>query len=818
MRKRWKILGRIVGVFAALVLVLVIGLRLFLPAEKLRDLAVARASTALGREVTVGGAGVSLRGGLGIRLTDVSIGNPAGFPDGQLLTAQSVDLMLQLRPLLHRRIHADRLVIHAPVVTLVRLDAERNNFTFAAPAAGAEAGGSAAGNDAAAFDLERFECDDGRLDFRDDAAGTGFALSGLRLSWTVRAADAGRLVTDGETHADSLLLRGAQPFATGPADLVHTARLETTDQRFVLEHGALILAGLAFDVTAEADYDPAAPTARAEIAGAALNVAELLALVPAEHRAVLEGVEAEGLLALRTIVSFDPARAAPLDVQGSLELTGGRLALPDFPEPVTGLAASLAFGLDTLTVRSCSARTVGADLSFAGRVTGLQQPKDLRIDGTVDVKSDLAALQRFLPAERAAILTGRATGSVQLAGRLDAPQSLLTGGRLAVTDLAYRDAHLFEPVTDLDAEVVLGSRDATIRKLAVRFAPSSCSLTGVVRGLVPALLDSTAARPRLEFTLDAPLFNVDHLFPAASPGATPLGAAAEAGRTAVIPDFPDFTGTGRATIQRLIYGGVSFTGITGRIDIADRIVTVSEANGAVFAGRVVGETSIDLKDMKNPVYGGRFAATAIQADSLMSRFTPLRGHVQGALDFSGTYTAAGKDPVAFRRSLTLDSRGALSQGRLVTSGVIRQGLTALASKLGRPFDGEERLKELAGTVKVDGERVIFDGFTSQVTGLGALSLAGSYGFTGDLDFRGDLLLTEEHSRKLLAAPSGALGGVLGNLLGRPGQPTSRLSLPVRIGGAFTRPDVAVDFSAVAKASGQGAADALKGKLEGLFRK
>ena len=121
MKKLLKILGWTAGSLVALVILLAVGLRLFLPMEKLRDLAVARASAALGREVTVEDVRVSLRGGLGIQLTGVSIGNPAGFPEGRLLTAGNMDLKLRLRPLFSRQVHADRLVINAPNISLVKL-------------------------------------------------------------------------------------------------------------------------------------------------------------------------------------------------------------------------------------------------------------------------------------------------------------------------------------------------------------------------------------------------------------------------------------------------------------------------------------------------------------------------------------------------------------------------------------------------------------------------------------------------------------------------------------------------------------------------
>jgi uncharacterized protein involved in outer membrane biogenesis len=824
LKKLMKILGWVTGSVLVLVILLVVGLRLFLPADKLRDLAVARASATMGREVTVKDVRVSLRGGLGIQLTGVGIGNPEGFPAGHLMKAESVDLKLRLRPLFSRQVHADRLVINSPDISLVKFGAERNNFTFTAsksdqPATGGDSGESSGKSSGTTLNLEQFQCNGGTLSFSDEETGTGLSLTGLRLNWNVTDSGGGLLVSHGKTGADSLKISGNQAFSLGPVTLDHKASVHQGQKRFTLEQGQCALAGLDFTVTSEVIYDPDAAVTRAEVIGETLDLATVLSLVPAKNAQALKGLEAKGSLDLRTLITFDQKKDDPLIVEGSIELTGGRLETPDIPEPITNLTAAADFDLDALHMTSCKAKLSGVDLEYSGMVTGLKQPADARTEGILNVVADLASLQGYLPAERKAVLAGKASGWAKVAGRMENPRDLFVGGEITIIDLSYRDANIFEPVTDLDATVTLGPRDATIKNLAVKLQPSNFTLNGVVRNLVPSLLAKSAADLHLDFTLNSPLFNVDNLFPAASPGAAAPATAAGAPRPPVLQEFPSFQGSGKVAITNLIYGGVTFTDITGKVAIADRTVKVSEATGGVFSGQITGQTTVDLKNMNTPGYRGKFAARGIQADSLLTRFTPLKGHIQGALDFSGTFTAAGKDPAVVRRSLALDAQSAMTQGRLVTSGVIQQGMNTLATKLGRTFDKEEKLKDVAASVKVAGERLILDRFSSEVPGLGTLSIGGSYGFTGDLDFRGDLLLTEENSRKLLGSSSGGLTSAIGKFFGKEDQDAvPRLSLPVKIGGAFTRPQVALDFSGVASSAGQEVVDELKGELEGLFRK
>ena len=120
-------------------------------------------------------------------------------------------------------------------------------------------------------------------------------------------------------------------------------------------------------------------------------------------------------------------------------------------------------------------------------------------------------------------------------------------------------------------------------------------------------------------------------------------------------------------------------------------------------------------------------------------------------------------------------------------------------------------------VKIAGERVLLERITGEIPGLGSLTLGGGYGFAGDLDFQGDLLLDRENSAKLLGS-FGGLTGTLGNLLGREEQPIQRLALPVKIRGTWSKPDVVIDFAALTRDAGEDLTDELKGRLEGLFKR
>ena len=95
MKKLLKILAWIAGIFIVLLILVVVGFKLFFPAEKAKAMAIEKASAQLGREITIEGIDLSIWGGLGIQLVDVAVANPPEFEGGEFLSADNVDLKLK---------------------------------------------------------------------------------------------------------------------------------------------------------------------------------------------------------------------------------------------------------------------------------------------------------------------------------------------------------------------------------------------------------------------------------------------------------------------------------------------------------------------------------------------------------------------------------------------------------------------------------------------------------------------------------------------------------------------------------------------------
>jgi hypothetical protein len=116
------------------VVLLVLAGALFVAASNLnrylaenREWLADQASSALGRSVAFDKIGVSLRGGLGARVTSVAIGEDPAFGKGEFLRADRIDAVIKILPALRGRYEVARIEIDAPEINVIKT---RSGFNF----------------------------------------------------------------------------------------------------------------------------------------------------------------------------------------------------------------------------------------------------------------------------------------------------------------------------------------------------------------------------------------------------------------------------------------------------------------------------------------------------------------------------------------------------------------------------------------------------------------------------------------------------------------------------------------------------------------
>jgi len=88
--------------------------------QKNREWVAEQAQAALGRPLSFGQAGISLRGGVGVRVTDLRIGDDPAFSKGDFVRADAVDVRVAILPLLTGTVEVTRVVLRAPSITVIQ--------------------------------------------------------------------------------------------------------------------------------------------------------------------------------------------------------------------------------------------------------------------------------------------------------------------------------------------------------------------------------------------------------------------------------------------------------------------------------------------------------------------------------------------------------------------------------------------------------------------------------------------------------------------------------------------------------------------------
>ena len=119
----------LLGLLVVLLLV-ALAVPYFLDVDRYRGTIADAIAKQTGRKVTLGPIHARLFPGVGVTVTELHIGNPAGFPTGDLVSADAIGVNVAIAPLLHGVIHVNSVELVRPKLILLTDSSGRNNYTF----------------------------------------------------------------------------------------------------------------------------------------------------------------------------------------------------------------------------------------------------------------------------------------------------------------------------------------------------------------------------------------------------------------------------------------------------------------------------------------------------------------------------------------------------------------------------------------------------------------------------------------------------------------------------------------------------------------
>jgi AsmA protein len=149
----------------------------------------ARVQETTGRSFKINGPiDLSVFPWMGLVLSDLHLGSPAGFGETDLLSVGRFEARVKVIPLLSRRIEIQRIVLEAPAIALVRKKDGRTNWQFQPPPPAKDPQTSRPETPApdtnpaiASLTAEEIAVRNGRLTYRDEAGGKPQEIADLNL-------------------------------------------------------------------------------------------------------------------------------------------------------------------------------------------------------------------------------------------------------------------------------------------------------------------------------------------------------------------------------------------------------------------------------------------------------------------------------------------------------------------------------------------------------------------------------------------------------------------------------------------------------------
>ena len=768
--RRLRPLVWILGVPLALVLIAWLTIAVMFPPGRVRALIQTQISSALAREVRFDDAHVSLWPPVRLTVTAPALAEPGGFANGAVFEARSIHLDLDLLGLVARRLVVRRLVIDQPQLHLLLRADGTSNLDHVTQGPAGPAAPAAAPFDLAVSDLR---IDGGRV-LVDDLAAKRRVTFALDTRVALGAEQGGaRLTTHGETHVRDLVFgpltatRASdmnQAFAGLDWRIEHQGTFDVARRRLALAKLALAFGRTELGVSGVVD-EPG-PEAAVDLAarGAGVDLGQVLGFLAAADARALNGIRAAGRLDFDLAIRgrLGPGRMPA--VTGTMRVADASFRYPGAPAGVEKLGFTARFAPDSLGIGDLGAVVTGPNatqpVTAQLAVTRFADP-DVRFALEGDV--DLSAVGPMV-APKGMKLGGRAAVDVSGHGRAKDLSAMALTGRARLAGVSLEGGGLPKKVESVDGTIAFATSHADVKGLTARAGQSSFTLDAAIdRPLALTAKPGATPPAQVDFTLDSPYLDLAELLPA-TPGS---------------PLAPNASGGGHVRIGRLRNQKLDVSHVDAKVTLAPGVVTVPSFALDGYGGKVAGNARFDLHDPVKPVFAVKAQADSVDADQLLSAWTPIRGLLKGRLGTTLDLSGEGQTPDLLARSLTAQGLAAFASGTLGPT----PALEAIAGAIGIPSARVTRIQDMHLPFAVERGRVICNNATLR-TSVGDWKVSGSAGFDGSLDYAlsgtvPKTLITSQDLHSALAA--GGLTNANGDVL-----------LDLKLGGSAQTPRVALD--------------------------
>ncbi|MBI3064995.1 MAG: AsmA family protein [Deltaproteobacteria bacterium] len=627
--RKWIIAASALLVLCIVAFVAVLNLNSLVRRNK--DYLLAQAEQALGRKVSVGEAELTIFDGIGVRLINFALADDPAYSSEDFVRARDMQINVALWPLFRKEFQVKRIILHEPVIRLIRnANGDFNFATLGKKEKQEKVRGEvkkeikppAEKDSTAALFVSLVDISRGDLHFRDLKDGADLRLQQIDLKLSDLDFDkpvSAELAAALFSAKQNLKVKArVGPFQTGGE-----------------------VSQLALDGQVQADP---------------LDLGKLLAAAPRLGSALPKGVELAGVFRVKELkFKGTPQKLA---FKGELEGTDGIVRIGKSFRKESGIPFAVSsdgqYANNTVFVRHTEVKLHSLALETKGEVR-LGGAPELNLNFNSKPAS-LGGWEKILPALAAYQLAGEMQINATVRGRVGqgaAPQVL---GTLSLVGASVKPPQFFKPVKDLNTKINFTGAKAEVKDTTLTLGRSRLRLAAVIEKFSPLTLSYKISTPEL--------WPADYQAGLSEERNTDvIKNLTSEGQLAVQDSGVSFQGklnSGQGTLYK-----VGYKNLEANLSVANRVATIRSLRVTALNGSVQGEGEYAFKDPA-PQFSFASKMQGVDLKELYAALSPkaerdIRGKLNGEMKISGS----GQKWDELKRSLRGQGEAEVVQGALL---------------------------------------------------------------------------------------------------------------------------------------------------------
>jgi uncharacterized protein involved in outer membrane biogenesis len=429
---------------------------------------IEQAEGALGRKISVDQVQATIFSGIGARLTNFAMADDPTYASGDFVRAKDLQIIVEFWPLLRKSVQVKQVILHDPVIQIVRNRDGNFNFSTIGKKAKAkkderEKEERAPREEQSALLISLVDISNGNIRYLDKKNGTDMQAKQIDLK-----------IEDFDF---------AKPFSVKLKAAIYADKQNFTLKSTIGPIGQRVdVANIPVD--GEIDIDP-------------LNMTQLRATLPIMKSAMPRELDVSGVYRVKDLKFKGTLNNLALD--GQLEGTNGALRYGNaFQKPAGDpLALNLDLRLtgNKITIRNGHLKLHSLDLAAAGDIqTGNNTVLNLSLDSK---PASLEGWDRIVPALADYQLSGTMDVKASIRGSIGKGAAPQIQGTLGLKKVSAKPPSFPKPIEDLDTTVKFSGQRADINDMTLSLGKSRIRLAAAIEKFAPLTLSYKMSTPEL---------------------------------------------------------------------------------------------------------------------------------------------------------------------------------------------------------------------------------------------------------------------------------------------------------------------------------